>query len=232
MCRSSRLLVGLFLYAATFVSPPSFAHSYVLLDGQVAHRAQAVSSNVPPSLTQPLDMSVTEGSVAEQTLSATDEDGQDLQFFKLEGPEFLSVMTLLTGGGSAAGLIRIRPGFIDAGGSRGRVGVSDGIDGTTRAFAVSVADADRSPSSSWSLLDLSTVATPEDPGHTVMADLNGDGVEDLVVGHVNTGAVSVYLGGGGAAFQLKATYQPLLRGLTSISIGDFTGDSRPDLVVT
>ncbi|HYQ88973.1 MAG TPA: FG-GAP-like repeat-containing protein [Candidatus Binatia bacterium] len=176
-------------------------------------------------------MTVGEGSSAEQILSATDDDGQSLTFFKLGGPDFLSVATTSPGTGSATGRIRLRPGFIDAGTSRGTIGVSDGIDGARKTFAITVTDAARSPSSAWAYLDSTSFPTVDDPGLTAMGDLNGDGIADLVVGHINTSAVSVFLGEGGVAFTLKSEFTPA-RNITSLSLGDFTGDSRPDLVVT
>jgi hypothetical protein len=227
-------VVLLFLLPVT----PSFAQvetplAEVRLARQAAHRAQAVSPNAIPFLAQPSDMTVTEGFVAEQSVTATDDDGQSLEFFKLDGPDFLSVGTTLPGAGSAMGQVRLRPGYIDAGIAKGTIGVSDGIDGARRRFSVTVSDAARVPSIFWAYLDPTSFTAAEDPGHTAMGDLNGDGISDLVVGHINTGVVSVFLGGGGTAFQWHAQYA-LFRpqGLGSVTIGDFTGDSRPDLAFT
>jgi hypothetical protein len=202
----------------------------VTLARKAAQRALAVSPNVTPVLAQPYDMQVTEGTEAEQYVAATDEDGQSLQFFKIEGPDFLSVATTSPGTGQAACRIRLRPGFIDAGTARGTVGVSDGIDGALRTFAATVTDAVRVPSSAYAYLDSSAFSVSDDPGRTRMADLNGDGIRDLVIVHVNTGVVSVYLGEGGAVFHLKGEFSPG-QFVYSLSIGDFTGDSRPDLAI-
>ncbi len=217
---------------------PSFAQSEsspasAMLAPRAAHRAQAVSPNLIPFLAQPSDMSVTEGSVAEQSVTATDDDGQSLRFFKLGGPEFLSIATTSSqAAGSAVGQIRLLPGYIDAGLAKGTIGVSDGIDGARRTFSVTVGDAGRSPSSAWAYMDSTAFSTTEDPTLTAMADLNGDGINDLIVGHTNTGVVSVFIGGGGTAFQWKADFASGGRSLSSLSLGDFTGDSRPDLATT
>jgi hypothetical protein len=199
------------------------------LSDRVAHRAQAVSPNAAPFLTRPSDMSVTEGSDVEQIVTATDEDGQSLQFFKLDGPDFLSVATTSPGSGFATGRIHLRPWFIDAGSEHGTVGVSDGIAGARQSFAVSVADVPRAPSSMWSDLESRTYPTVNDPSVTRMMDLNGDGISDLVVGHNNSPAVSVFLGEGGATFHFLTEFR--VPSLSSIALGDFTGDSRPDLAV-
>jgi hypothetical protein len=176
-------------------------------------------------------MSVIEGLVAEQSVFATDEDGQSLQFFKLDGPDFFSLATTSLGVGSATGRIHLHPGFIDAGTTIGLLGVSDGIDGARQRFSMMVADADRTPSTGWSYIDSSAISTSYDPGLSRMGDLNGDGINDLVVGHINTGVISIYLGDGGASFHLK-TQLTLPQSPNGLNIGDFTGDSRPDLAVT
>ena len=194
-----------------------------------ARRAQAVSPNVAPVLARPSDMSATEGLQVEQSVNATDEDGQSLHFFKLDGPEFLSIATVSSGSGAATGRIRLHPWFIDAGSYNMTVGVSDGIAGTWQRFAVSVADVPRAPSTTWSDMGSSTFPTEYDPGATEMTDLDGDGVSDLVVGHVNSHGVSVFLGEGGTVFRFIGF--KTVPDLSSIALGDFTGDARPDLAV-
>jgi hypothetical protein len=221
--------LGLVLSTGMSFAGTESPRTQVKLAESAAQRALAVSPNAAPFLTKPSDMTVTEGSEVEQFVSATDEDGQSLQFYKLEGPEFLSVATISPGTGSATGRIRLHPGFIDAGTSMGTVGVSDGIAGARQRFAVSVTNASRAPSSMWSPLSSSTIPTSYDPAITRVADLNGDGISDLVVGHINVGAISVFLGEGGAGFHLKTTFGTGL-GVSSLILDDFTGDSRPDLV--
>jgi hypothetical protein len=83
-------------------------------------------------------------------------------------------------------------------------------------------------------VDSTSLATPTDPVHVGVADLNGDGIDDMVVGSQATGVVSVFLGEGGIHFRLHAEFVPasIARGLLSLNIADFTGDSRPDLAIT
>ena len=64
------------------------------------------------------------------------------------------------------------------------------------------------------------------PGrHVEIADLDGDGHEDIVV---NGGGVHLLAGLGGTAFATPATVTP--DSLVEIEVGDVTGDGRPDVV--
>jgi hypothetical protein len=70
------------------------------------------------------------------------------------------------------------------------------------------------------------------PGQPVLADLNGDGVLDLVAPTTGTGGnLSVLLGNGDGSFQPAVSY-PAAAGATSVAVGDFNGDGKPDLAVS
>jgi hypothetical protein len=66
------------------------------------------------------------------------------------------------------------------------------------------------------------------PDAVAVADLNGDGRLDLVVGN-RAGPGVVLLGNGDGTFQPAASYGA---GLSSLAVGDFNGDSKLDLVGT
>src|SRR5439155_13674444 len=58
------------------------------------HFTIAVTSvNKAPTLAQPRNMTVNEGATPDQTLNATDPDGNALTFAKVSGPLFLTVST-------------------------------------------------------------------------------------------------------------------------------------------
>jgi len=71
-----------------------------------------------------------------------------------------------------------------------------------------------------------------------VADVNGDGAQDLVVANAcsNTncqgGSVDVLLGNGDGTFQAAVSYGAGGFDAQSVAIGDINGDGRPDLVVT
>jgi len=71
------------------------------------------------------------------------------------------------------------------------------------------------------------------PTSLVRADLNGDGVDDLVVtnGGFSFGSVSVILGNGDGTFQTPRMLTPD-RNPSSVAVGDLNGDGVLDLAVS
>jgi hypothetical protein len=69
-----------------------------------------------------------------------------------------------------------------------------------------------------------------DPTSVAVADLNGDGIPDLVVTNQGGNTISVLLGNGAGTF---ATAQTLTVGTapTAVAAADLDGDGKPDLVV-
>jgi hypothetical protein len=76
------------------------------------------------------------------------------------------------------------------------------------------------------------LAAGQSPGRVVVADLNKDGKTDLVIVNPGTG-VSVMFGNGAGGFSAVKTYATGLTGTvpTSVNIGDFNSDGRPDLLL-
>ena len=80
------------------------------------------------------------------------------------------------------------------------------------------------------------------PSSIAVADMNGDGKPDLVVGNCSfsggsvncttgNGAVDVLLGNGDGTFQPAATYSSGGSAPTAVAIADVNGDGKPDLLV-
>src|SRR5207247_3891112 len=69
--------------------------------------------NNPPTLAQPANMTVNEGTTANQTITATDPDGNPLTFSKVSGPTYMTVTTVTTRLETGNGYIPLAVGFLD-----------------------------------------------------------------------------------------------------------------------
>ena len=81
-----------------------------------------------------------------------------------------------------------------------------------------------------------TFAVGSGPHSVAVGDVNGDGRPDLVVANLNGNTVSVLLnttpaGANVPSFALQVTFT-VGHAPTSVALGDFNGDGRPDLVLT
>jgi len=63
-----------------------------------------------------------------------------------------------------------------------------------------------------------------------LADVNGDGKPDLVVGHY-TGALAVLLGNGDGTFKTALRYNSGGKNANAIAMADMNGDAKPDVLV-
>ena len=97
-----------------------------------------IPANHAPVLSQPNGMTVPEGTVANQSLSAFDADGDPLFFSTSSAPSFVIVTTVDPDSGMATGNVRVAPTFDDAGFYFVQIDVNDGVFFDTRFFSLSV----------------------------------------------------------------------------------------------
>jgi hypothetical protein len=76
---------------------------------------------------------------------------------------------------------------------------------------------------------LSAFTIPCDPSEVIIADVNGDGKLDLVVGESSDGGVTVYLGDGKGGFTPKQALKDALNAPGPIMVADVNGDGIPDI---
>src|SRR5437867_2379166 len=101
--------------------------------------------NRAPTLSQPANMTVNEGATADQTLNATDPDGNALTFSLASGPTYASVTTTTPGTGTATGNLHLAPGFSNAGTAAATVRVSDGSLADQKSLTITVNNVNRAP---------------------------------------------------------------------------------------
>jgi hypothetical protein len=71
------------------------------------------------------------------------------------------------------------------------------------------------------------------PDSVAVADVNGDGIPDLITANSGDNSVSVLLGNGDGTFQRAVDYPTATGdGPQTVAVGDFNGDGQPDLAVT
>ena len=103
------------------------------------------AGNRAPTLSQPTNMTVNEGATADQTLNATDPDGNALTFSLASGPTYASVTTTAPGTGTATGNLHLAPGFSNAGTAAATVRVSDGSLADQKSLTITVNNVNRAP---------------------------------------------------------------------------------------
>ena len=188
-----------------------------------------------PSLTQPVDMVVRVNTTADQTLNATDADGDPLTFSRAFGPYFVRISTTDPGHGSASGLVHVTPGEFDVGLFETTVEVKDDLSSSVRAtFRITVVNSVGGGLGARGLFTSRFISLDAGagPSGAVLGDLNRDGLMDALVTNSDfySGDVSVFFGIQGGTF---ADRVPVLRGPRprSAQLGDFNGDRIEDLAV-
>src|SRR5262245_4566065 len=97
--------------------------------------------NRAPTLNQPANMTVNEGSTADQIIAGSDPDGDALTFTKVSGPTYMTVTTI----NGKSRNIHQAPGFNDAGAAPAVVRASDGALNNDKSLTITVNNVDRGP---------------------------------------------------------------------------------------
>ncbi|HEY3155118.1 MAG TPA: Ig-like domain-containing protein, partial [Candidatus Eisenbacteria bacterium] len=100
-----------------------------------------VPQNSAPTLSQPTNMTVDEGAMADQVLTASDPDADALTFTKLAGPAFMTVTTT----NATTGNIHLAPAFSDSGTFSAAVRASDGSLSDDKSLQIRVNNVNRPP---------------------------------------------------------------------------------------
>ncbi len=200
-----------------------------ILFSQQPFNISVTPPNRAPVLSQPVDVTMVAGEQVEQTVTATDADGDYIYISKASGPIYVSVQGYNYYGLSSA-LIRIAPGSADIGSATATISATDFSVTTTKSFSINVS-AGNFPALCPSGTFTSRVT---DFGYGTIevqtADLNDDGILDLVVELPDQGRVKVALGAGDGTFgtptELQAGSSP-----ASGVIADFNRDEISDVAI-
>ncbi|HSQ58819.1 MAG TPA: T9SS type A sorting domain-containing protein [Acidobacteriota bacterium] len=185
------------------------------------------------AVSQPFDMELGEGSVQEQTIHAVDASGDPIAFTLAAGPAYASVSSADAGTGTAQGVVRLAPGFDDAGEADVTVRASDGVLTAERTFHVAVADQPPGapPDGPPFAPPFQTVLTAQTPHTVTAADVNADGHLDLLVAALGSNMVSVFLAVGDGTFEMRRDYPTAVRPHTVVA-RDLNGDGILDLTLS
>ncbi|TMQ61200.1 MAG: hypothetical protein E6K77_10840, partial [Candidatus Eisenbacteria bacterium] len=113
------------MHSEAALSAADRVHEVTLAQGP-SERAQSVS-DAAPVLIAPAPMRLRQGATADQTLFASDDDGDPIWFSKTFGPAYMTVTTLNAGSGSATGNVHLAPALVDQGTEIGGIKASDGV---------------------------------------------------------------------------------------------------------
>ena len=227
-----------YAYGRADVSPlesdAGFDTVWVRVSDRVLFDEKSFTVNVTPPLSgpilaQPADMVATAGEINEQTVTATDADGSYIYMYRVSGPAYMSLQSN-SNYGTATAIVSLRPGIGDVGTATGVIAATDFTITDTKSFGITVVLGNfpaLCPAGSFTPLNAALGAGVFD---IQTADLNGDGVLDLVVEMPDVPRLVTALGNGNGTFGSPTDLDSGFGPITG-TIADFNRDETPDLAV-
>ncbi len=185
----------------------------------------------PVAVARPKEMVLIEGDVQDQGLLGYDASGDPLTFEKVSGPSYVTVTTTTPGTGTAQGEVHVAPGAADAGTATVVIAATDGANRDTTSFTVTVIDAGDAPGEAPFAPPFLHVGAGLTPHTVTAADINKDGIPDLVLANLGSNTLSILPGRGGLEFDMRTNLTTSTRPHTVIP-RDLNGDGNLDLAVS
>ncbi|TMQ51429.1 MAG: hypothetical protein E6K71_00390 [Candidatus Eisenbacteria bacterium] len=177
----------------------------------------------PPFLRSEPALTLAAGQTRTLTLNAGDPDGGTVRFAKVSGPNFVGLRELSSRPGGASAVLTLSPTLCDVGSSQVSFSITDGVSTLVREMALSVALPVNDGTVGYHLAGFM---------HAIqLADMNRDGMLDVVAVHEDQDEISVYLNEGRDNLALGVPY-PVSGQDGGIATGDFDEDGKMDVAVT
>ena len=177
----------------------------------------------PPFLRRLSPMTLGAGQTSTVPLQAGDPDGGILHLAKVSGPRYVALRELYSRPGGASALLTLSPTLCDVGTAEASFSLTDGVSTQQRNVTLSVNLPVNDGSIRYSLAGFI---------HGVrLADLNRDGMLDIIAAHEDQPQISVFLNEGKDNLAPGVPY-PVSGQDGAIEAGDFNEDGRMDVAVT
>jgi len=185
----------------------------------------------PVAIARPSDMTVIEGDAQAEPLLGFSAAGTPLTFEKVSGPAFVTVTTEDPGTGTAHGTIHVAPGDTDGGDHVVTLAVTDGTNRDETTLTLHVVDAGSLPGQAPFTPPFVHYGVGLIPHTVIVADMNEDGIPDLVTANVGSNTLTIYPGLGNLTYGTRINLATAVRPHTVVA-KDLDHDGHLDLTVS
>jgi len=185
----------------------------------------------PVAIARPDNMTAIEGDVQDQPLLGFSAGGSALTFEKVTGPAYVTVTTTDPGTGTAHGMVHVAPGATDGGDATVTLAVTDGTNRDETSFVIHVVDGSTLPGQAPFQPPFIHLGVGLIPHTVIAADMNEDGIPDLVTANVGSNTLTIYPGQGSLAFGTRINLATAVRPHTVVA-KDLNHDGHLDLTVS